>query len=431
MCISTGTPTFSSNCFASFTADFAKQAGPGSFAWGVDLQHNIVQSHAGNVSLRTGKVVRNVLTRYPGGGSRLTALGGYFTYRIQTRDSVLSLQAGLRYSMTDLFARFRADDLIQWPEAYVQGIGTRNDALTWSAGLIVQPGGGWRLQLLAATAFRAPNIDDFGKIREKNGYVTIPNPGLLPEETLTTEATLGKRFGDSRDNHLVLSATAFYTRLEHAMVRAPFALPDGNTTLWLDEDELVTIANVNADNGFVYGLSGQMEGRLGGHWFVQANASYTKGRRRFFKTFENGPVAVLDTLVPLDHIPPFFGQAMLGWENDRWRFAFSVRHNAAKPLSEYAVNDIEFDENGNMIIDRGGTADNLEETPVVVGPDGKKSWAGSYAWTIVNVHASVQLGSHLWLHAGVENLSDFHYRPFASAISAPGRNFIFSLRARF
>ena len=416
----------------SLTADFDKQAGPGSFAWGVDLQHNIVQSNAGNVSLRTGKVVRNVLTRYPGGGSRLTALGGYFTYSIHTRDSVWRLQAGLRYSMTDLFARFKADDLIQWPEAYVQGIGSRNDALTWSAGLILQPRrGGWRLQLLAATAFRAPNIDDFAKIREKNGYVTIPNPALLPEETLTTEATLSKRFGESRDNHLLIGATAYYTQLHNAMVRAPFALPDGSTTLWLDEDELVTIANVNADNGFVYGLSGQVEGRLAGHLFAKANASFTKGRRRFYKTFEDGPVTVIDTLVPLDHIPPLFGQAMAGWENDRLRVAVSVRHNAAKPLSEYAVSDIEFDENGRMVIDRGGTADNLEETPVVVGPDGKKSWAGSYAWTIVNIHASVKLGAHLRLYLGAENLTDLHYRPFASAISAPGRNFIFSLKARF
>lgn len=415
----------------SFTADFDKRAGPGSFSWGVDLQHNIVHSQAGNVSLRTQRVVRNVLTRYPGGGSRLTTLGGYFTYRVSTADSLLHLQFGLRYSMASLFTRFKADDLIDWPEAYVQGIGTHNDALTWSAAMVWRPGGGWRLQLLAATAFRAPNVDDFGKIREKNGYLTIPNPALLPEETLTTEATLAKRFGRATTHFLLFRITGYLTKLKNAMVRAPFALPDGSTTLQLDEDELLTIANVNTDEGWIYGLTSQIEARVHSTWFLRAHATYTKGRRRFVKTFETGPVAKLDTLVPLAHIPPLFTQLALGRETDRWHMTVSIRHHAAKPVWEYAVSDIEFDERGQMIIDRRGTADNLEATPVISGTYGQKEYVGTYAWTTLNVHAAVRMGAYLWLHAGVDNVLDSHYRPFASTISAPGRNLILSLRGRF
>ncbi len=415
----------------SFTADFDKRAGPGSFAWGVDFQHNIVQSQAGKVSLRTERVVRNVLTRYPGGGSRLTALGGYFTYRFLTPDSLLNLQFGLRYSMAYLFARFKADDLIAWPEEYVRGLGTYSDALTWSAGLILQPRNGWRLQLLAATAFRAPNIDDFGKIREKNGYVTIPNPALLPEETLTTEVTLSKRFGRRPAHFLLLSLTGYYTTLKNAMVRAPFALPDGSTTLSLDADELVTIAHVNAEEGWIYGLSTQIEARMADTWFLRAHASYTKGRRRFVKTFETGPLTRLDTLVPLAHIPPLFAQAALGKETDRWRVTFLLRHHAAKPVEEYAVSDIEFDAQGQMIVDRRGTPDNIEATPAIIGPDGQREYTGTYAWTTLNVHTAVKMGAHLWLHAGVDNILDYHYRPFASAVSAPGRNFILGLRGKF
>ncbi len=415
----------------SFTADFDKKVSAHSgYAFGFDFQHNIVHSTAGRVSLRTQYVFRDELTRYPSGGSRLTATGGYLTYYLQTRDSLMRWQAGLRYTSTTLFARFKADDLIQWPQLYVQGISTRNDALTWSVGLIVQPWRQWRIQLLAATAFRAPNVDDFGKIREKNGYVTIPNPALLPEETTNVELSLSKHFGQTPNSYLSWRTTVYYTQLRNAMVRTPMSLPHGSTTLWFDEEELVTIANVNATEGFVYGLSGQLQARWH-QWFVQAHASYTKGRRRFYKTFEAGPIAYIDTLVPLDHIPPFFGQLSAGWEAQRVRLACSLRHNSRKPLWEYAVSDIKFDDQGQMIIDRRGTADNLEYTPKILDEEGKTTYAGTYAWTIINIQAAVRLGSQLWAQASVENLTDLHYRPFASGISAPGRNFVFSLRAQF
>ena len=42
--------------------------------------------------------------------------------------------------------------------------------------------------------FRAPNIDDMGKIREKQGKLTVPNPELKPEYAYTADLGISSIF---------------------------------------------------------------------------------------------------------------------------------------------------------------------------------------------------------------------------------------------
>ena len=53
------------------------------------------------------------------------------------------------------------------------------------------------------------------------------------------------------------------------------------------------------------------------------------------------------------------------------------------------------------------------------------------AWTTLNFMAAYYINPTFTLNAGVENITDQLYRPYASGISAPGRNFIVGVRARF
>ncbi len=53
------------------------------------------------------------------------------------------------------------------------------------------------------------------------------------------------------------------------------------------------------------------------------------------------------------------------------------------------------------------------------------------AWTTLNFKAAWYISPHFTLNAGVENITNKLYRPFASGISAPGRNFLVTLRASF
>ncbi|MGM0667666.1 MAG: hypothetical protein ACQETA_10125, partial [Bacteroidota bacterium] len=55
----------------------------------------------------------------------------------------------------------------------------------------------------------------------------------------------------------------------------------------------------------------------------------------------------------------------------------------------------------------------------------------SPAWCTLNIKAIYELTDMFAISAGVENITDRRYRPYSSGISAPGRNFILSLRASF
>ncbi len=55
----------------------------------------------------------------------------------------------------------------------------------------------------------------------------------------------------------------------------------------------------------------------------------------------------------------------------------------------------------------------------------------SPAWYTLNFKVMYQITDILSVSGGVENLTDVRYRPYSSGITAPGRNFILSLKASF
>lgn len=56
---------------------------------------------------------------------------------------------------------------------------------------------------------------------------------------------------------------------------------------------------------------------------------------------------------------------------------------------------------------------------------------GMPAWYTFNYRLAYHPNKNFTLQFSVENIFDYHYRVFASGISAPGRNFIFSVRTAF
>ena len=53
------------------------------------------------------------------------------------------------------------------------------------------------------------------------------------------------------------------------------------------------------------------------------------------------------------------------------------------------------------------------------------------SWFTLNIRGAVKVGKNLSAQVLVENLLDRNYRYFASGISAPGRNFVISLKTSF
>jgi len=150
--------------------------------------------------------------------------------------------------------------------------------------------------------------------------------------------------------------------------------------------------------------------------------TYTHGRVHFYEQYDSGPVPEVDTLLPLAHIPPPYGRVNLLYEGSKFQAEAVLRFNLAKAPEEYAVAGLWYDNDGRPVFDRLGTADNLEYTPAYTDSNGSLQYAGSLSWYTINFYFSYSLGENLQLYLSLENLTDLHYRSFASGISAAGFN---------
>ena len=72
--------------------------------------------------------------------------------------------------------------------------------------------------------------------------------------------------------------------------------------------------------------------------------------------------------------------------------------------------------------------DNIEETPFIIDKD---EFYGSPSWLTFNFYARLKATKNIDLLVNVDNIFDQHYKEFASAISAPGRNFSFTILGSF
>ena len=417
----------------SLTADFDKQPGQNkshNLSYGFDFSHNIIESEAFQMDIIENTTQYDVNNRYPSGGSRMSNAGAYFNYRWIDPSERLIYNGGVRYSYSNLFGKFSATDPIQWPTNFLDGVAADNQAFTWATGLTYNSFNQWQFRILSATAFRAPNIDDFAKFREKNGFVLTPNPELKPEQAFTNEITIAKTFGriqtvgaQNTGTTLKLSATAFYTRLKNAIVRQNSRLPDGSPFFISNGDTLFVQANVNSDSAYIYGLSANVLFSLADKLTLKSSLNYTRGRRAF-----NDPEqSITDLMVPQDHIPPLYGQTSLVYETGRFKLSAYLRYQGRKKVEDYAVSAVEIGPDGAYIFEREGSSDNIENGLV----DANGDYQGTYAWTTINFYGAYQFNKNLSLNLSIENIADLHYRHFASGLSAPGRNLILALRGSF
>jgi hemoglobin/transferrin/lactoferrin receptor protein len=119
----------------------------------------------------------------------------------------------------------------------------------------------------------------------------------------------------------------------------------------------------------------------------------------------NGNYALVQSKVrskPLDHIPPSFGKMSMGYDNQKFYAELTLLFNGWKKLDQYNADG---EDNAQYATAKG--------TP---------------AWQTLNLKTGLQVNKGLGIHAGVENIFDLNYRYFASGFSAPGRNWIITLR---
>jgi hemoglobin/transferrin/lactoferrin receptor protein len=354
------------------TADFIKKWDYNTLNYGLDLQHNIVDSRA----------TEGYGTRYADGGSDMTTISVYSQYKTPISKRI-NFSAGARYSSILLNADFNESNTLGLPFNTIQ---LNNDAFTASLGLKWDMNKGWESTLSLSTGFRSPNVDDVTKVFEKSGKLTVPNENLTPEQSKNIELTLNKTLGKS-----YVSTTAYYTILEDAILKKAFTL-NGQDSLWYDGEYLPIYANTNTQEASLYGFNAKAYLYLNKEWSSTHTVSYTYGKDD-------------SSDLPMDHIPPLYGKSQLNWVKNKHKLGLFILYNTWKKAEEYGSSG----------------SDNLDEATA----DGTPSW-----WTL-NFSYSVNISDKLTAQVNLENMLDVHYKTFSSGISAPGRNLILSLKTEF
>jgi len=358
--------------------------------YGGEAVYNKVGSEANRKHIETGEV-SPVNTRYPD-GSVWQSYAMYSTARIHLNAKTI-LNAGLRYSYVAMEAAF---DTSMFPFPFTEAT-LGNGALNGGVGITWSPQQNWKFYSGFSTGFRSPNIDDLGKVFDSEpGSVVVPNVNLKPEYAWNAEGGLAFTMGDFVKADLSL----YYTLLTDALARRDF-IYNGSDSIFYDGQLSRVQAIQNITRARVFGIQGGFKANLGLGFGLSTVFNW-----------QNGEEQSEDSLkyYPLRHAVPFFGSTHVTWERPKLRLDLYAEYNAGMdyedlPLSErtdaapYAK-----DENGNPYVP---------------------------AWATLNFKAAWYINRNFTLNAGVENITDQLYRPFASGISAPGRNFIIAVRASF
>lgn len=364
---------------ADFVKDFRSQNAI--LQYGVEAYYNDVSSYAYNQDIVTGDLSA-AIERYPDGGSYMLMTSAYATMKKEWDKHVAYV--GARYSQNMLESNFHDTLFYKLP---FDKISLNNGALTGSANYVFKPTDQWKINVVLGSAFRSPNVDDVGKVREKNGLVLVPNDQVKPEYAYTGELGITKGFAD---NSLQVNVRGYYTYMVDAIVRQNYKL-NGKDSLLIDGVMARVQTNMNSAEAQVYGGSVNINWDASPEFNIRSTATYTYGWD-------------ITNDRPLGHIPPVYGRTALNYRiQEKVRTTFWVDYNAWKHIWNYSTTGEDNQSNA--------TAD------------------GTPAWYTINISTQFELTKSLYLQLAVKNMMDVRYRTFASGVSAPGRNVVLTLRA--
>ena len=369
--------------------DFEKKIKKAKLNYGVEYIFNKVGSRGLKTDILTGTSQQDV-SRYPDGSS-WQSLAGYMSTQFALAENI-SFLGGLRYSHIIVAAQFDTSLFaLPFTEATIN-----TGALTGTAGVTWNPNQtlGWRLNF--GTAFRAPNIDDIGKVFDSEpGSVVVPNPDLKPEYAYNGDLGVSLNF----ENKIKLDFAGFYTILEDALIRRDFSL-DGESQI-VYQGELSTIQAIqNASRAQVYGFEAGLEFAFSKAVKLSSQYNITKG----FAQDQQG------TKQALRHAAPAFGNTHIVYKKEKLTLDVFAVYNGQFDFEDLAPSQqnnaflYAADQNGNPYAPK---------------------------WYTLNFSGQYKFSKAFQLTATLENITDQRYRPYSSGLSAPGRNLILAATYTF
>ncbi|QXP60411.1 TonB-dependent receptor domain-containing protein [Olleya sp. HaHaR_3_96] len=372
----------------SFNIDFEKKLSKKSnLFYGFEYVYNTVGSLGYTENIETNTVDKTV-SRYPDGATWQSG-AVYASYKYKPNTTVV-FQSGLRYNIVTQKADFTENN--QFLDLPFSESNNTANALTGTAGVTWLPNPMLQWKFNLSSAFRAPNIDDTGKVFDSEpGSVVVPNDNLDPEYAYSGELGLKLNF----DKVVILDMATYYTYLDNALVRRNGTL-NGETQILYD-GELSNVQSIqNASKSWIYGFE------------VGAQVNFSKSFKLTSQYNVIGGTEETDGVeVPVRHVVPNFGNTHVVWQKDRVKVDGFVNYNNALSFNKLAPSEAEkdyiyaLDQNGNPY---------------------------SPSWYTLNLRTQYQIGDDVTITAALENITDQRYRTYSSGIAAPGRNLIVSLK---
>lgn len=354
--------------------------------YGFEYIYNKVGSKGREVHIVDGTSMA-AASRYPDGAS-WQSMAAYVSYKHKPNKQ-FTFQAGARYNhiviKADLTENNRFYNFPFYEADINTGALTGTAGLSWEVNKIMQ----WKLN--ATTAFRAPNIDDVGKVFDSEpGAVVVPNAHLKPEHAYGGELGLVLNFEDI----VKLDLATYYTYLDNALVRRDFTI-DGASEIIYDGELSKVQAIQNASKAWIYGFEAGMEINMSKQLQFTSQYSIVGGTEEDEAGEE----------VPVRHVAPAFGNAHLIWKNEQLKFDGYVNFNGELSNEDLSPSVAEYlfaeDENGNPY---------------------------APSWYTLNLRSQYKVNTSTTLSATLENITNQRYRPYSSGITAPGMNLIVALK---
>ena len=373
----------------SFNLDLEKKlSNKTHFFYGLEYVYNKVMSYGveENISVNTSMPT---VSRYPNGADwQSAAIYSSIKYKPNPK---FVFQSGLRFNHVLSTANYKENNV--YLNLPFESSKNTASALTGTAGISWSPNAILQWKLNASSAFRAPNIDDIGKVFDSEpGSVVVPNEFLKPEYAYGGDVGLKLNF----NNTLVFDFNTYYTYLDNALVRRDYNL-NGATEIVYDGELSNVQAMQNAAKAWVYGFEAGMALNFSKQIKLTSQYSVVGGTEEDDSGFET----------PLRHAAPNFGNTHLVWNTKTFKMDVFANYNDELSYNQLAPSEIEknyiyaSDANGNPY---------------------------APSWVTLNLRTQYHLNDNTTITASLENITDRRYKAYSSGIAAAGRNFILALK---
>ena len=363
-----------------FNLDFDKKKNNSEYFYGYELYTNKINSDGFEKNIITN-AKNEISTRYPDNGTNYIINSLYISYKKINKK--INYNLGLRGTNTNLKSKI-SNSFFNFPYSEIK---LNTTSLSGNMGINYNYSENSFLKFLYSNGFRAPNLDDVGKIFDSEpGNIIIPNANLNAEYANNFEINF-----ITKKNNLEFNTSIYYTKLINVIIRSDGTF-NGLDSIMYDDRLSKVQTLINSGKAYVYGFSYMIKYKINNNIELKSTLSYNQSKD--FSTNKS-----------LRHSSPLFGKTLISYSNRNLKINYYLNYNGKKDISDFSPSEL----NKLYLY----TID------------------GSPAWITNNISFSYNINYLAKINFSCENIFDIHYRTYSSGISAPGRNFNIGLNMSF